>query len=1052
MCIDFPTLNSKVPFPPGFVPPKQFNFLPPIWRENVIRDGGTICSSLQLQLRAMPPAAVVRVKSLTGGEYAVDLGSTSSSPGSVVTCAELKALLVSQHPDLATLDLKFYAGGRKLGSKSEVRHGDHEFITLVCSGGSKAGKKRPRPVADVGTGDDALAEQRKEEALSFLQDALEKRSAEKTESREREEERSPRAAASATTTQPRKRKPPASGTLRKKLELPIPPCLERAMETFQEISVVVGFLYHQGLQPTLSGLQRLAPSLDADLLDVMQAFAPGVITTRTVSSLPQYSDAARGRLGATHGALAETGTSYDAGKVEVDDFPPETIVNLHAPCPGAGPRIPRQSALESQKLEWTTVTGGMTYGGLVFSKEEGQGGEGEGQGSGGGNGAPGLLPSLIQGSRSSSHTIGPAGLASIKNEAERGKMASKMKQTIMRWQSYFRQALLEITLFLHDDFVAERNSHHTTEEAKEEEEGEAEEKRLDHDPLKKEGWHPDFPLAELKLEDVMDFARKSLARESRLMQKRSQPKELKGTFKPCKTTEDMDVKHFVSHLIQRASSATESRVAYLKDIPGRQARSMRIPFEAMFSDEIARAIRSIGIQYLYSHQESAIAAVKEGKNVIVTTPTASGKSICYNAPILDDLVTSDATALYIFPTKALAQDQLRALQVFCKDVTAIDSAKEIGVYDGDTSHGLRTDLMAQARILICNPDILHVTVLPRHKEFARFLSKLSHVVLDEAHAYRGVFGSHVSLVLRRMRRILDRVYGKSPQFFLSSATIANSVAHAQNLTGLYEWTRVKNDGSPCGDKTFLLWNPPLRMSAKRNRKKLLENNEKANIQLPTTTTITAGETKDNEAKAQEEEAGGASENTEASHRYNAWRGRQLQRKEARRAEERLEENKNVRTRLSPIMEMGMLFAECVQHNLKCIAFCKTRKLSELVLTYARQILEQMDSERGKAIAAYRAGYSADHRRAIEGSLFNGNLKGVAATNALELGIDVGALDVTLHLGEWLCSLFHTLFSLLASSFALSLTLSDFFRTFPSMGSFLGCRFSWDGLILVAAGR
>ena len=109
------------------------------------------------------------------------------------------------------------------------------------------------------------------------------------------------------------------------------------METFQEISVVVGFLYHQGLQPTLSGLQRLAPSLDADLLDVMQAFAPGVITTRTVSSLPQYSDAARGRLGATHGALAETGTSYDAGKVAVDDFPPETIVNLHAPCPGAGP-------------------------------------------------------------------------------------------------------------------------------------------------------------------------------------------------------------------------------------------------------------------------------------------------------------------------------------------------------------------------------------------------------------------------------------------------------------------------------------------------------------------------------------------------------------------------------------------------------------------------------------------------------------------------------------------------------------------------------------------
>ncbi len=347
------------------------------------------------------------------------------------------------------------------------------------------------------------------------------------------------------------------------------------------------------------------------------------------------------------------------------------------------------------------------------------------------------------------------------------------------------------------------------------------------------------------------------------------------------------------------------------------------------------------------------------------------------------------------------------MKYLCESIPGVEASRHIGVFDGDTPHAARQELMGEdgARILICNPDILHVTLLPRHREFAWFLSRLKFVVLDEAHAYRGVFGSHVALVMRRLRRIVEQVHGASPQFFLSSATIANSTVHAQNLTGLFDWATVANDGSPCGDKTFLLWNPPLKQAAKRNRRLL----EKAAAELgpgaQPLTFVAGAALKD----AGEAEGAGPSSSASPSpspqsqsqasdYHYKAWKGRQQQRREGRRAEERLADNRSVRSRLSPIMEMGMLFAECVQHNLKCIAFCKTRKLSELVLTYARNILDQMDSDRGKAIAAYRAGYSAEHRRAIEGSLFNGNLIGVAATNALELGIDVGALDVTLHLG------------------------------------------------------
>ncbi|EFJ19701.1 hypothetical protein SELMODRAFT_418902 [Selaginella moellendorffii] len=287
--------------------------------------------------------------------------------------------------------------------------------------------------------------------------------------------------------------------------------------------------------------------------------------------------------------------------------------------------------------------------------------------------------------------------------------------------------------------------------------------------------------------------------------------------------------------------------------------------------------------------------------------------------------------------EALAQDQLRALLAFSNDITA-------GVYDGDTNQAERQTLREKARILITNPDMLHCSILPFHKQFARFLSNLRYLVIDEAHAYRGAFGCHVALIIRRLRRICAHrsfsfiaytfvgvyrhcfaVYGTVPTFIVCSATVANPREHTMELTGLREVTSIAEDGSPCGEKLFLLWNPPVR-----------------GIKDP-------GDDKPTK-------------------------------------------------RFSPILEVAYLFAEMVQHGLRCITFCKTRKLCELVLAYTHGVLKETAPDLVHTIQAYRAGYTPEERRRIEKDLFGGKLRGVAATSALELGIDVGSLDATLHLG------------------------------------------------------
>jgi len=225
---------------------------------------------------------------------------------------------------------------------------------------------------------------------------------------------------------------------------------------------------------------------------------------------------------------------------------------------------------------------------------------------------------------------------------------------------------------------------------------------------------------------------------------------------------------------------------------------------------VADSLGALDIRQLYSHQATAIEEVREGRNIVIVTGTASGKTLCYTIPVLEELLAEPrSTMLFIYPTKALAQDQLRALTAFQDHDSHIQFMA--GTYDGDTPQGLRRRLRDGGNIILTNPDMLHQGILPQHTRWARFFTQLKYVVIDEVHAYRGVFGSHLANVMRRLNRICQH-YGASPQFICSSATIANPAQHAERVCGV-PMKLVDNDGAPRGPKRFILWNPPPLKSA-----------------------------------------------------------------------------------------------------------------------------------------------------------------------------------------------------------------------------------------------
>ena len=262
----------------------------------------------------------------------------------------------------------------------------------------------------------------------------------------------------------------------------------------------------------------------------------------------------------------------------------------------------------------------------------------------------------------------------------------------------------------------------------------------------------------------------------------------------------MDVAAFLSHLERLPDY--QGQMVHLEDVPAREARPGTL--DQPLDVTLQQALEGLGVEYLYTHQAQAITALREGKNVIVATPAASGKSLCYHLPVLEALLRDRASrALYLYPTKSLAQDQFR----FLSELIPEGARVRHGTFDGDTPSQDRPDIRRQTRLLMTNPDMLHFGILPNHRAWYQLIRGLRFVVIDEAHVYRGVFGSHLANVVRRLRRLCRR-FGSDPQFVLCSATIGNPGEHAEKLTGL-PFHVVDEDGSPYGGKDFVFWNPAM---------------------------------------------------------------------------------------------------------------------------------------------------------------------------------------------------------------------------------------------------
>lgn len=346
-------------------------------------------------------------------------------------------------------------------------------------------------------------------------------------------------------------------------------------------------------------------------------------------------------------------------------------------------------------------------------------------------------------------------------------------------------------------------------------------------------------------------------------------------------------------------------------IPEREART--VPFPDSIDSRLKQALQKRCIHELYTHQSEAFETAKKGENFAAVTPTASGKTLCYNLPVLQQIIEdSSSRALYLFPTKALAQDQKTELN---------ELIQELGVdinsytYDGDTAANIRQKVRQAGHIVITNPDMLHSAILPHHTKWVSLFENLKYIVIDELHIYRGVFGSHVANVIRRLKRICH-FYGSNPIFMCTSATIANPKELAERLIG-EKVTLIDNNGAPAGRKHFIFYNPPV-------------------------------------------------------------------------------VNKPLNIRRSATLEVRKIASEFLKNKIQTIVFARSRVRVEILLTYLQELVQK---ELGpKSIRGYRGGYLPKQRREIEKGLRNGDIYGVVSTNALELGVDIGQLQVCVMTG------------------------------------------------------
>ena len=359
-------------------------------------------------------------------------------------------------------------------------------------------------------------------------------------------------------------------------------------------------------------------------------------------------------------------------------------------------------------------------------------------------------------------------------------------------------------------------------------------------------------------------------------------------------------------LTQALASRYADRITGHFTLPGREGVYAELP--ADLPAALAAALKSRGIEKLYSHQAQAWEATRRGEHVVVVTPTASGKSLCYTLPVVTAAMERGAKALYLFPTKALAQDQVAELLDLSR---AGDLGLKAFTFDGDTPGDARQAIRLHGDIVVSNPDMLHQGILPHHTKWAQFFENLQYVVIDEVHTYRGVFGSHVTNVIRRLKRICA-FYGASPQFILCSATIGNPKQHAEALIE-HGVTAITESGAPTGDKHVLLWNPPV-------------------------------------------------------------------------------VNPDLGLRASARSQSNRIARLAIKAGLKTLVFAQTRLMVEVLTKYLKDVFDH-DPRKPPRIRAYRGGYLPTERREVERSMRAGNIDGIVSTSALELGVDIGALDV-----------------------------------------------------------
>ncbi len=374
---------------------------------------------------------------------------------------------------------------------------------------------------------------------------------------------------------------------------------------------------------------------------------------------------------------------------------------------------------------------------------------------------------------------------------------------------------------------------------------------------------------------------------------------------------ERSLERVVDHL-ETLGRQPDSPVTAIHRQPAREGRFEPLP--ETVDGRIREVLAAKGITQLYSHQAEALERIGRGEHVVIVTPTASGKTLCYNLPIVNRMLADpDACALYLFPTKALAEDQLDELHGFVEAAEA-----DIGVftYDGDTPQDARRAIRRRARVVLSNPDMLHAGVLPHHTRWARFFENLRYIVVDELHTYRGVFGSHVANVFRRLKRICD-FYGSKPQFICCSATIANPTELARALTA-EPVEAISGNGAPSGEKCLVFYNPPV-------------------------------------------------------------------------------VNRQLGIRRSYIAESRRMAETLLNQGRQTLVFANNRLAMEILVRYLKDAFERGPLP-ASAIRGYRGGYLPRERRRIEKQLREGEILGVVATNALELGIDIGSLDAVVLAG------------------------------------------------------